>query len=283
MNDWILSAFADEICDDLTGQMDELEKWDIRAIELRSANGKNVSAYTLEEAKDIRRQMADRGFVVSAVGSPIGKVDITAPFEPHLALFKHTLDVAHALDTPYIRMFSFFMPAGQPAARYRGEVLDRLGEMIRLAQDSGIVLLHENEKEIYGDVASRCWDLMTQLGCEHFAATYDFSNFVQCEEDNAVAWPLLKPYVRYFHLKDSLYSAGSRVRDLGHEVTGNAHRPLGEGDGKALSILQEADAAGFQGYLSIEPHLGDEYGLSGHEKFAAAAKAAQALVAQARA
>ena len=136
--------------------------------------GKTVSAYTLEEAKDIRRQMADRGFVVSAVGSPIGKVDITAPFEPHLALFKHTLDVAHALDTPYIRMFSFFMPAGQPAARYRGEVLDRLGEMIRLAQDSGIVLLHENEKEIYGDVASRCWDLMTQLGCEHFAATYDF-------------------------------------------------------------------------------------------------------------
>ena len=66
MSKFILSAFADEICDDLDGQMDALDRHGIKFIELRGVDGKNVSSLTVEEAEGIRRRMEARGFAVSA-------------------------------------------------------------------------------------------------------------------------------------------------------------------------------------------------------------------------
>ena len=71
-----LSAFADEISMDLTTQMEVLDKYSIKHIEMRGVNGKNLSDCTLAEAKEIKSQMDARGFSLSAVGSPIGKIGI---------------------------------------------------------------------------------------------------------------------------------------------------------------------------------------------------------------
>ena len=92
-----ISAFADEIDMDLTVQMDVLDKYGIRYIEMRGVNGKNLSDCTPQEAKDIKRQLDARGFRLSAVGSPIGKIGISDDFEPHLEQFKRVLDIAHIM------------------------------------------------------------------------------------------------------------------------------------------------------------------------------------------
>ena len=36
--------------------------------------------------------------------------------------------------------------------------------VVREAEGTGITLLHENEKEIYGDTPARCLDILTQIG-----------------------------------------------------------------------------------------------------------------------
>ena len=285
MSKFILSAFADEICPELDGQMDELVKYGIKHIELRGVDGKNVADLTLEEAGDVLRRMRARGFAVSALGSPIGKVPVEEPFEPHLERFRHTLRLAQALDTPYIRLFSFFIQPDNDPAAHREEVLRRLRVFADEAEAAGITLLHENEKHIYGDTAERCRDILVGVGSPALWATYDPSNFVQCGERNwPYAYELLKDKIRYVHMKDSVSVDESAEADTGFDtaVVSDAHRPVGQGDGNCREILADLWRTGYEGFLSIEPHLANNDSIpgTGADKFAAAAKALIALVAE---
>lgn len=273
---FVLSAFADEIGPSLSDQIRLLRHYQIGFVEYRSGEGLNVSDHTLAQGKEVRKRFEDAGIGFSALGSPLGKIDITADFAPHLALFRHTVDLALAMGAPAIRLFSFFMPEGDDPRVWRNKVMDQLSAFAEANRGSGVKLLHENEKAIYGDTPERCRDLLDAV--PELSATYDFSNFVQCGCDNRSGWRLLKDRVVYFHLKDSLYTQAREGRDLGFQLTGNAHRPLGQGDGCVREILADALASGFRGFASLEPHLGDEYGDTGEKRFSAAAEAARALL-----
>ncbi len=248
MSKFVLSAFADEIDSDLQVQMDVLELFGINFIEMRNVNGKGLVQHTIDEVKAIKRQLDDRSFRLSAVGSPIGKYGINEDFGPHLDLFKHTLEIAHLLGAPYIRMFSFWMPKGEDPWQYRNAVIDRWGQFVEAAQGSGIILLHENEKEIYGDTAERCLDLLTSLNCAYVKATFDPANFVQCgEETYPKAWNMLRDYVVYLHIKDARYVDRGVV-------------PSGHGDGRVKEILAELSRNTQTYFLSLEPHLDHYHG-----------------------
>ena len=253
MSKFILSAFADEIDMNLNMQMDVLKEHDISHIEMRGVNGKGLVEYDLDEVKKIKSQMDARGFKLSSVGSPLGKIKITDDFAPHLELFKHTIEVARVMESPYIRMFSFFMPAGDDPAIYKDEVMTRWIRFIEAAKGAGVVLLHENEKDIYGDTAERCVDLFKSMQCDYFKAVFDPANFVQCDKETyPKAYEMLADHIVYMHIKDALYSDHSIV-------------PAGHGDGKIKEILTELNNKGYEGFLSLEPHLGKFEGLSSLE------------------
>lgn len=250
MNNFILSAFADEIDPQLSTQMDVLDRFGIKHIEMRGVNGKNLTLYSLEEAREIKKQLDRRCFKISAVGSPIGKIKITEAFDPHLELFRHTIKIAKILDTKYIRMFSFYIPKGEAPEKYREEVINRLKQFIDAADGSGLTLLHENEKDIYGDTPERCLDLFETINCSYFKAVFDPANFVQCDiKTYPRAYNLLKSHIAYIHIKDALFK--------NHRVV-----PAGYGDGKVKEILTELYKSGFEGFLSLEPHLANFVGFA---------------------
>ena len=281
MAKFILTGFADEIDPALSVQMDVLDRLDIHYIETRGIDGKNISDYTPAEAKTIHARLSDRGFAVSALGSPIGKIGVTDPFAPHLDNFRRLIDVAHELDTRYIRMFSFFTPQGEDPAAYRDEVMQRLSALVSANRGSGVTLLHENEKAIYGDTPERCLDILKAFDGE-ILCTYDPSNFVQCGVDNEAAFCMLAPYIRYLHVKDSVYVHNSERVDHGFENVSDAHRPAGQGDGKVAWILSQLAQSGYEGFASIEPHLSNNPNVpgTGADKFAAAAAALRGLLAK---
>jgi len=130
---FLLSCFADEIDKDLSVQIREIKKHGISRIEMRGVNGKSVVDYSTKEMGEIKKQLDSEGISVSAVGSPIGKIMITDPFGPHRDKFKHTLDLAGILETRYIRMFSFYIPHGESADKYRDEVLERWNSFVLAA------------------------------------------------------------------------------------------------------------------------------------------------------
>lgn len=253
MGKLVLSAFADEIDPMLAKQMDVLDRYGVRYIEMRGVNGKNLVQYSLEEVREFKKQLDARGFCISAIGSPIGKIKITDDFAPHLELFRHTVQIARIMETQYIRMFSFYMPEGESPGLYRDRVMDRWSRFIKAAEGTGLTLLHENEKGIYGDTAERCLDLLETMDCAYMKAVFDPANFVQCD---VITYPdafhMLKKHVAYMHIKDALYKDHSVV-------------PSGYGDGRLKEILAELRKMGFEGFLSLEPHLANFTGFAALE------------------
>ncbi len=150
-------AFADEASGSIDKQIVAMKRNGLQGLEIRNVDGTNVSDITLEKAKEVHEKMEAAGLKVWSIGSPIGKIGIGDNFEAHLEKFKHTLEVAKVLECNNIRLFSFFMPGKEEPEKYHDEVIRRLKAMVEAAKDSGIDLCHENEKDIYGDVAKRCW------------------------------------------------------------------------------------------------------------------------------
>lgn len=264
-----LSAFGDEIADDLAEQLAVLEREGVPALEFRGAWGKNILDLSDDEVKRAKGMLDARAMQVSAVGSPIGKIKITDDFGAHLARFRRALAVSEMLDAPRIRVFSFFIPPGEDAWRYRTAVMDRMQMLTDLAAEAGVTLLHENEKEIYGDIATRCADIHTAIPAPHLRAAFDPANFVQCGvRPMTEAWPLLAAVATHIHIKDAVLADGHVV-------------PAGEGDGQVRELLAALVARGYRGYLTLEPHLkaaGPYGGFSGPDLFHTAVAALRGLL-----
>jgi sugar phosphate isomerase/epimerase len=197
-----LSGFADEISPEPGVQLETLAAESIRYLELRSAWSANVATMTDAQLANFQREIEDAGVRVSAIGSPIGKIDVGDPLGPELERMRRIADVAGRFGTPIVRVFSFFMPTGEPPERYRESVIDRMGALAEIAAERGIVLAHENEKEIYGDIPERCADLITSVGSPALRATFDAANFVQCGvRPHTDAYQLLRPHLVYLQVR----------------------------------------------------------------------------------
>jgi sugar phosphate isomerase/epimerase len=266
-----LSGFADEISPSLDEQLAVLAAESIAYLELRSVWSTNVADLDDAELARFRRALDAAGVRVSAIGSPIGKIGLNAPLGPELDRLRRVADIAAALGTTTVRVFSFFMPPGEPPQRHRQQVIDRMRALTSIAEDRGLVLAHENEKEIYGDRPERCADLIATVGSPALRATFDAANFVQCGvRPHSGAYGLLRPYLVYVQVKDALAGTGEVV-------------PAGQGDGQVRETLSALGNEGFEGCLSLEPHLaagGRHGGFSGPGGFRRAARALKELLGE---
>ncbi len=232
-------AFADEASAFIDNQITAIKENGLQGLEIRNVDKVNVSDISDSKAREVRAKFDAAGLKIWSMGSPIGKIDIkTGDFPLHIEKFKRTLEIADILGAENIRMFSFYIPKGEKPEDYKAEIIDRLGQMCSLAKGSGITLCHENEKDIYGDIASRCVELHKAL--PSFKAVFDPANFVQCGEDTVKAFTLLSPYIKYMHIKDAL-SDGNVV-------------PAGKGIANIPKLLELYKAQGGN-VLTLEPHL----------------------------
>ncbi len=263
-----ISGFCDEITDDFSEQLDAMQALGINYVEVRNlaVNGKPKAVIvdlTEDDLRAAKRELDSRGMRVSAIGSPIGKIMITDDFESHLERFKGALRAADILDTSYIRMFSFFLPEGEDPNSHRDEVMRRLQALSAAARQHrpDILLLHENESDIYGDTPARCRDIFETVGAENLRLTLDPANFVACGvKPFSEALPALQPWLHYVHVKDKESQAGKVV-------------VAGEGAAEWRELLGALKLAGYDGFFSLEPHLqvaGRSFGYTGHDLFAKA-------------
>jgi sugar phosphate isomerase/epimerase len=265
---WTLSGFGDEIDADPVIQLSVLRALGAGSIEVRSAWGTNVVELTDDQLSVLGRLISERGMAVSAIASPLGKVDYQSPFNAELHRLSRALSAAHVLGARYIRIFSFYRPAGVTPVAIRDEVLRRLSAMAEIASRDGIVLLHENEKEIYGDIPSRVLDLIESVGSDALRVAWDNANFVQVGvKPYTDGYAMLRPHLEYLQVKDAISATGVVV-------------PAGEGDGELRETLTALRDDGYAGYASLEPHLAEQSstgGFSGPAEFGRAARAFAAL------
>lgn len=266
---WRLSGFADEISPDLEVQCATLEDLGLRHVEVRSIGNVNVLDLDDDQLAGARRAFDAHQMRTSAIGSPIGKVPIEEDFEAHLTRFRRALHVAETLQAPYIRLFSFFMPPDSDPRTHRDEVLRRMAALARAAGGHDVVLLHENDKGLYGDIPERCLDVVESVGSDQLRLVWDPANFVQCAvRPFSDAYSMLRPHLEYVHVKDALMATGEVV-------------PAGQGDGEVPATLRALESDGYQGFFSLEPHLASSAasgGFSGPELFFRATRAFTGLL-----
>ena len=247
-----ISAFADEIGPDLDLQMDTCQAGGLKCIDVRGIDGINVSSMTPAQVAGYAGRLADRGFTVPCVGSPIGKIKISDDFDEHLELLKHTFEVARGFGTRLIRVFSFYPSEGAKIADQRAEVMERMAKMVEEAVTADCVLMHENEADIYGAKPDGVKDLVAELGCDHFKTVFDPANFVtEGIASYEEGWRAgLDELTDWFHIKD--------------KVSGGRCVPAGQGDGQFREIFADLAARDWSGYMTLEPHLSRAGQFSGH-------------------
>ena len=268
---WSLSGFGDEVDPDPAIQAAVLLALGASHIEVRSAWGINVSELEQDAVERLKAILDEKGLKVSAVASPIGKVDVSLPVEHEVARLRQIISVAKGLDTMYVRIFSFYRAEGQGQEDIRAAVMERMAALAEEAAASGIVLLHENEKGIYGDTPERVLDIMETVDSPALRVAWDNANFVQVGvKPYTGGYARLRPYLEYFQVKDAIASTGEVV-------------PAGEGDGELDATIAALKADGFAGFASLEPHLASAHelgGFSGPVAYGIAARAFAGLAAK---
>lgn len=261
---WTLTGFGDEVDPDPRLQAAVLLALGARHIEIRSAWGTNVADFDDETTARLAAVLDERGLAVSAVASPIGKVPAAAPAADELERLRRVIRTARALGTRYVRIFSFYPAEGQPPEDIRDLVMGRLRLFAAEAEAAGVVLVHENEKGIYGDVPERVADIMTTIDSPALRVAWDNANFVQVGvRPFTDGYALLRPWLEYLQVKDAQAATGTVV-------------PAGEGDGQLAETIGALAADGYTGFASLEPHLaeGHEFGgFSGPDAYGRAARA----------
>jgi len=242
-----LSAFADEISPDPEVQIEVLKSSHVQTIEFRSILSTNVLALTDLQIQEFKSLLDQHGFGLSAIGSPVGKVGIETPFEPHLEKFRRAIELCKIFGTPNIRIFSYYPPAGSPEhgfdwSPWRDEVMRRMKFKADIAEKEGVMLLHENEHRIYGDSPERLADLFATVQSPNLRAAYDPANFVFCGYDVWQGWEASKEYVTHLHIKD--WKSGEKHGSM-----------AGQGDGMMGKIITAAVQRNYDGFATLEPHL----------------------------
>ncbi len=264
-----LTGFGDEISPDLTTQLEVMESVGIKHLELRGVKGKNILELNSEEIEEARQILKEKAFKISAIGSPVGKIEITGDFSLDLERLKKAISLARAFKTKYIRIFSYYLPEGENRLSYGKEVIRRVEEMARVAEKEKIVLVLENEDDVYGDIPERCLEILENIDSPYLRSTFDPANFIIAGvKPYREAFPKMINYVEYLHVKDARFSDKT--------IT-----PAGEGDGEIKEILKELKKRNFDGFLSLEPHLaisGKMSGFSGAKLFKKAARALKKIL-----
>ena len=238
---WLLSAFTDEAGDSCEAQIEATQKNGLKRLDLRGMDGHNCTTMPLEHARGVAEKLKAAGLEVGMFGSPIGKIDIADDIRIDVRKLEHLAELAPILGCRAVRIFSYYNKKNSSHDFWQLESVSRLGLLKDRARELGMMLYHENERHIYGDLCVDVLEIARLRNKDTFRLIFDFDNYNQSGEDVWDNWTKLREVTDAIHLKDSTEKS--------------EHVPAGQGNGRVREILTDAMARGWNGPVIVEPHL----------------------------
>jgi len=198
--------------------------------------------------------LAEAGVSVYCFGSTIMNWArrVTDPFESTLSEVARALPRMERLGTRFVRIMSY--KPDDEADRLPEEVIRRVREVTARFCDAGRQPVHENCMNFGGmspDIAVQLLDAVPDLRW-----VFDTANPVfNADRSRAKPWPRQDPWefwtrvrdrVAHIHVKDARWNPDKNDAD---------YTWPGDGDGDVRRILSDALARGYDGGISIEPHM----------------------------
>ncbi|NQU75897.1 MAG: sugar phosphate isomerase/epimerase [Planctomycetes bacterium] len=252
-----LTGFADEAAADIDGQIRATKELGWSNIEARNVNGKNLHDISEAEFDAVCEKLDAAGVRINCFGSAIANWGkrIDEPFDSSLAEARRAIVRMNRLGTKLIRIMSFAVLADRgPDDQMAEERFGRLRELQKMFADAGITPVHENCMN-YGGMG---WPYTLKLleNVPGLKLVFDTGNPVFTDDRTArspypkqSAWEFyrhVKDHIAYVHIKDGIWeSQTGQVR----------YTFAGEGAGDVKRIVADLLAAGYDGGVSMEPHL----------------------------
>lgn len=252
-----MTGFADEAAGDIDGQIRATKELGWTNIEARNIDGKNIHDISDDAFDVVCGKLRESGVTINCFGSAIANwsKQINEPFDSSLEETRRAIPRMQRLGVKLIRIMSFAVLKDRgPDDQMEEERFRRLRELHKMFTDAGITPVHENCMN-YGGMG---WPYTLKLieNVPGLKLVYDTGNPVFSDDRSKSepypkqsSWEFyshVKEHVAYVHIKDGYWDADAQKSVFTH---------CGEGNGEVERILKDLLDGGYDGGLSIEPHL----------------------------
>ncbi|MBN2711569.1 MAG: sugar phosphate isomerase/epimerase [Planctomycetes bacterium] len=243
------SGIADEAGGALDIQIKAHKELGWTHIELRNVDGTQFTDVTDEKFEEVCQKLADADLKVSCFASGIANwaCKISDPFEKSVDTLKRAIPRMQKLNTPFIRVMSYPNDNLDDNA-WRDESVRRMKELGKMAEDGGVILAVENCDGWASATADNYAAYFELVNSPAVKAVYDTGNPASHGQTNTWEWyTKCKPHIAYVHIK---CHEGPKA-----DGTLGAHQWPEVGISKVKETLEDIFKSGYDGGISIEPHL----------------------------
>lgn len=232
---------------------------EIRDVLKADGTSDNIHNIPEEDFRRVEKAVKDAGLHVYCFSSRIanwGK-HIDQPFDSSLEEARRAIPRMKALGTQFVRIMSFAVRPDHDD-QMEQERFRRLRELKKMFHDEGLTVVHENCMNYGGMGASFTLRLIENV--PGLKLVFDTGNPVFADDrSRPQPWPkqsawefyrAVREHIIYVHIKDGVWNPQTQK---------TAFCFPGEGEGDVVHILHDLHKTGYQGGISIEPHMGAVY------------------------
>jgi len=224
--------------------LDFASRHNFAALELRGLQDKvDITQHpdlALARIPEVKQQLADRGLAVVCLGASARMHE--GDFAVRAAQVDETrryVDLAHALGTPYVRVFGDRYVPGEPRERTRERIAATMRELGERARDQGVTLLIESHGD-FTDSPSLL-EILQRADSPAVALLWDAHHTHVAGETPTETVGRVGRWIRHTHLKDSV-AAG----------TGRRYVLTGTGEVPVRQQIEALATSGYRGLYSFE-------------------------------
>jgi len=255
----ILTGIGDEAGNTIDAQISAVRELGWRHLEMR---GVEVPGFPKANFHEIPEPAFDlcveklraAGIGVHCFGSTIMNwaKTIETPWETTLDEVRRCLPRMQKLGTKYVRIMSFKPKDDED--RTPKAVFDRVREVSRMFRDAGVTPVHENCMNYGGMSWRHGLELLEKV--PGLKWVFDTANPVfNPDRSKPKPWPRQDPWEFWEHLRDHVVHIHVKDATWNPAKSDADYNWPGEGQGRVHDILKDALARGYEGGISIEPHM----------------------------
>jgi sugar phosphate isomerase/epimerase len=219
--------------------------------------GKNVSSLSEAEFDRVHELLCRNDIEIACFGSTVANWgrDAGRDFEQDMIDMKNSIRHMTRAGVRFIRIMSYRVEEPLPlGSSLEAVIIDNIRQIVELAEDHGLVCLHENCETWGGQSYLHALRLLEQIDSPALKLVFDTGNPVAMHDvrgqepygyqDPLYFFDQVREHVAYLHVKD------------GRMVDGTMHYCFpGEGDGHVVEILRRLAEHQMSIPISIEPHV----------------------------
>ena len=241
-----ITGIADEAGQPLETQIRAHHELGLKHIEVRMVDNQLFTQMDDEAFNSVFERLAAADLQISCYGSAIANWSrpITGDFQVDVDELERCIPRMQKTKTQFIRVMSW-PNEGLSQEDWGNETVRRMKVLAQMAEAGGITLGLENCTGYASQNASKMLEFIERVNSPALKIIFDTGNSVGYNLNGLDMYTQLKPHIAYVHIKDGYRDSDGQI----HYVQPNC------GVGYVRQILSDLHANGYEGGISLEPHV----------------------------